>query len=845
MNEPQAGAGPSTTTPGSDQDAVPPGLLAIVTMLFFLSGTAGLVYQVLWMRSLSLFFGSDMYGVSIILGTFMGGLALGSVVGGRFAERTSRPLFWYGMAELGIGAFAVVFSSLLAALDPWIRAAYPDAAGASSFAYQLVRVLLATGALVIPTALMGTTLPLILRHIVRTRDVLGELGARFYAINTLGALTGTLAAGFVLIPYLGATRATWCAAAVNLIVGTGSAIVGLRSKLPPQLAAPAAASGVRVLELDPIPGVTAEQRVRIARAAVIALALSGFGSFALEVVWTRILLISFSATVYSFASMLSCFLFGIFFGSRLVSRVVDRLENPVGLFAALELGIGLSVGVLCLVVNAVPDLFARLLGTVAAVLGEGRDYTLVVSTLLASFSLLLIPTTLLGATFSVALRAYTTNIGHTASRTGNLYAANTLGGIIGSLSAGLVLIPMFGTTVSLALVVVIFTAVGVGLAATQASVYGGRWARSGYGAVGALAIVLALVSLAVPYRVRLNFNQQADATGELVYHAEGVQNTIDVIRSEAGTTALIIGGNVEADDGYLQRRHFVLKGHLPLMLQRDPRTVLVVGLGMGITLQATARHPGLEHIEVVELSPQILDAQRVLASVNGDIVNNPLVDVRIDDGRVFMKFGAGRYDMITADPIHPKISRVGYLYTKEYYESIRDRLTEDGVVCQWMPIYQIAPARLRSAIGTFLEVFPAATLWYVENHALLIAKNDASAIDFTLLAERFEHPNVREDLESIDIRSPEALLSHLLMGPAELRAYVDAGGDVPLNTDDFPYLEYFVPRDLFYRVVDNSRTFAPHLADPRDYVTGIPEESLATLEPLLATRAADLTEPAR
>ena len=204
----------------------------------------------------------------------------------------------------------------------------------------------------------------------------------------------------------------------------------------------------------------------------------------------------------------------------------------------------------------------------------------------------------------------------------------------------------------------------------------------------------------------------------------------------------------------------------------------------------------------------------------------------------------GRYDMITADPIHPKISRVGYLYTREYYESIRARLNDGGVVCQWMPIYQIAPQRLRSAVGTFLDVFPEATLWYVANHALLVARKDASRIDYEALARRLEDPAVREDLSSIDIASAEALLSHLMMGPTELRAYVDAGGDIPINSDAFPYLEYFVPRDLFHGPLDNVREFVPHLINPADYVEGLPREWRALLEALLENRVDRMLEEA-
>jgi len=813
---------------------VPPVGFALVTALFFLSGSAGLAYQVIWMRTLGLFFGSDMYGVSIILSTFMAGLALGSLLGGRLSERTSRPLLWYGIAELAIGAFALGFSQLLAAFAPLLESFYPQGEQAGLWFYQLLRVLLASGALLIPTTVMGATLPLVMKHFVRSRGVLGRLAAHFYAVNTLGALFGTLAVGFVLLPYLGMTAATLCAAAVNLTIGGVCVALGLRAELPE------GPPGARPEDLDTLPGIAPEARRRIARAALVAIGVSGFASFALEVVWTRILLISFSATVYSFASMLACFLFGIFLGSRLIASFVDRHENPIGLFAGLELGVAVSVGALCLLVNAVPEAFGRLLGGVAALLGPARDHTLVVSTLIASFVLLVIPTTLLGATFSVALRAYTSNVSQVGNRTGNLYASNTVGAILGSLVAGLVLIPSVGAAASLALVALLFAAVGVYLASAQEGVRGSRLAPSRVGVAAALTAALGGISLLVPYRVTLNFNQRADAGAELVYHGEGVQNTIDVIRSPSGTKALVVGGNVEADDSKQQRRHFVLKGHLPLMLLEEPRTVLVIGLGMGITLQATARHPGLERIDVVELSPEIVEAQAHLVDVNGDVLGNPLVRLRIDDGRLFMKLTRSRYDMITADPIHPKISRVGYLYTREYYESIRDRLNGEGVVCQWMPMYQIAPARLRSAIKTFVEVFPNATLWYVQNHLLFVAKRDSPRIDYRILERKFRLDSVREDFATIDIDTPEELLSHLLMGPEEIRAFLDEQPQVPLNTDEFPYLEYSVPGDLFYGTGDNERELAAHLADPTAYAENLPDAAAERIRELSRSRAGSL-----
>jgi spermidine synthase len=813
-------------------------VLFAVTGLFFLSGSAGLVYQVIWMRALGLFFGSDLYGVTIILSTFMGGLALGSLFGGRLAERTPRPLMWYGLAELAIGLFALGFGSLLGALDPVLRSFYPDAAGGPSFFYQTVRVVLASGTLLIPTALMGATLPLIMRHFVRSRSALGQQAAYFYAVNTLGALAGTLAAGFVLLPYLGMTGATAATAAVNLFIGITCVPLGARSRLPADLTTlPSAPDAAPDTRLDPLQGVDAETRVRLARAAILAFGLSGFGSFALEVVWTRILLISFSATVYSFASMLSCFLFGIFFGSTWISGVVDRHKDPVRLFGYLELGIGVCVAALCLLVNVVPGLFGSILGTVSEILPGDKGNALVISTLLTSFVLLAVPTTLLGATFAVALRTYTTSVARVGSRTGNLYFSNTFGAILGSLAGGLVLIPAIGAKASLAVLALLFTGIGIYLCtARKGFTLRALATPSVAGALGAV-LLAAGISLALPYRVVLNFNQRAAAETDLLYHAEGVQNTIDVVRSRSGVTSLIIGGNIEADDGYTQLRHFILKGHLPLLMMDDPKSVLVVGLGMGITLSSTARHEELDRIDVIELSPEILEAQKVLREVNDDVTNNPVVNVRIDDGRSYVKMSDRKYDMITADPIHPKISRVGYLYTKEYYESIRDHLEPGGVVCQWMPIYQISPTRLRSAMKTFADVFPNATFWYVKNHGLFIAKVDSPVIDYASLARRFEEPSTKEDLARIDINTPEDLLSLLLMGPDEIQAYLNAEPGIPTNTDDYPYLEYFVPGDLFSRPADNVREFVKHSVDPTRFVRGQPPESAARVRELIKGRS--------
>jgi len=802
-----------------------PNLARIVTLLFFGSGAAGLVYQVLWMRTLGLFLGSDMYGVAIVLAAFMGGLALGSLVGGRLAERTERPLLWYGLAEVGIGLAALALRPLLHALEPLLAQAYPAAHDGATHLYLASRVGVAIAALLVPTALMGATLPLILRQFARDRAALGRTSAHFYAVNTLGALTGTLAAGFVLLPYLGMARTTQLIAGLNLAIGLACVALG-RGLFVERVTVDARA----VVDGGDRPD------SRRARTALAALCLSGFASFGFEVVWTRVLLISFSATVYSFAAMLACFLLGIFLGSLAVRRHVDTHPEPLALLGRLQLGVGASVALLALLVNAVPGVFGHLLGATSYLLGEARGAALVVSTLLASFLLLIVPTSLLGATFPVGLRVYTTSIAKVGSSAGNLYAANTFGAIAGSLVTGLFIIPALGTRPTFALLAALFSMIGWGCLHVAGE--GRSLLRHPIGALAFAATLAAGVTpLMLPYRVTLNFNQTRAAETELLYHAEGIQNTIDVDRSKRGVTRLVIGGNVEADDGYVQRRHFVLKGHLPLLFLERPRTALVIGLGMGITLDSTTRHPGIERIDVVELSPEILAAHQVLRDINRDVARNPLVHIRIDDGRSFLRHGEGTFDMITADPIHPKVSRVGYLYTREYYASIAAHLAPEGVVCQWMPLYQVAPKRLRSAMASFAAVFPNATFWYVKNHGLFIARKDDATLDYRIVAQRFEDPEVRADLASIDIHTPEDLLSLMLLGPDEVRAFLAVDRGVPLNTDDFPYLEHFVPRDLFYAADSIMAELVPFAIDPAKYVSHQPEDSQERVRALCAGRA--------
>ena len=373
------------------------GTARLIAVLFFFSGLSSLIYQVLWMRRLSLFFGSDVYSATVTLSCFMGGLSLGGLAAGRLAQRLKNPLFWYGVLELGIGACAYFFNAVLSSFFGLNQAIYLQSFVDAPWRYQAFRVLVAASTLLLPTSMMGATLPLIVRRFVTADRELGRFSGFFYAVNTFGALVGVLSVGFALLPNLGVSTTTRLAVAINALVGLLAIGVGLwtggRPTFRPAFGASAAAG----------PSITRPA----AMAGLMAIGVSGMSALALEVVWTRILIQSYSATVYSFSIMLCCFLFGIFYGSKAISARIDVAEAPLHVFAYLELALGVSVAALGILSFIVPSLFGNLLWTLTGVTQGAFGPASVIAEFLVSGLLIAIPTMLMGATFPAAVKACT------------------------------------------------------------------------------------------------------------------------------------------------------------------------------------------------------------------------------------------------------------------------------------------------------------------------------------------------------------------------------------------------------------------------------------------------------
>lgn len=629
-----------------------PGLVLVAAFLFFGSGACALIYQVLWTRMLGLVFGVTVYAASAVFAAFMGGLAIGSFLAGRIGDRVRHPLAWFGVIEILIGGTALATPSVLATLQSAYAALYPSLPH-SLPALTAVRLLLAFVLLVVPTALMGTTLPLVVRGSDFRSGVLGGAVSVLYGSNATGAIVGTLLAGLWLIPNIGMRGSFMLAATANLVIGLGA--IALSRVTAHRFAARhnseetlAVADQRNRDAMHPSGGESSPERERPddrrLRLVLVVFALSGAVSMALEVVWFRVLTLFLRPTVYGFSVMLATVLAGIAIGSYLVGPWLTRRLRWFLVLAVLELAVGVATAMSFQLLGRLGPFSERLGPMVARVLPEYLAYPLAGS-LLAIF-----PTALLmGLAFPIGLFVWTgagsREITHSARRVSLFYSLNVGGGILGSLAGGFLLLPRLGSHVSLILLAAISFVSGLALL-SKAEV-----SRRGRLAIGAGATMVFAAAVWLSPNPFAEFIRQRYPDQEIVWEKEGVATTVVIHRGE-GLLGLTVNGVHEASTGdvmaYIHRRI----GHLPMALHPNPQTALVIGLGGGATAGAVSIHRGVS-VDVVELSGAVVEAARQFASINYSVLDRPNVSLRVDDGRNYLMLTPRRYDVVTADIIIP------------------------------------------------------------------------------------------------------------------------------------------------------------------------------------------------
>lgn len=793
--------------------------LTLLAALFFLSGAASLIDQVVWLRYLSLTFGNTTQAAATLLAVFMAGLGFGALLFGRFADRLQRPLALYALVELALALAALFSPRLFAWIDGGYIAAY-RAFGEEPALFALVRVALATATLLPPTLLMGGTLPLMVRAVTAAEGEVGRRVSLFYAVNTLGATAGVALAGFVTIRWLGLSATLLVAAGFNLLVALGCLALSR-----PRPRAAHSASAARPPGWLP--------------ALFFAMGLT---SLAYEVLWTRVLVLHLGSSVYAYSLMLVLFLAGLAAGSFAAMPWADRLRRPLAALAAIELALGLWV------LAQVP-LFARL-GESLRLLSERLMPTSFAAgfgvQLLGVAPLLLPPTFLMGLSFPIALRAFHREFEALGREVGTVYAANTLGSIAGSLAAGFVAIPLLGTQASLFVAAILNAALGA-LVFAQSARRGelrGRLApRLAWLAPAALVAGLALTPAD---RVILGAGIfRGQASEDLVHFEEDSSATVTIrrLRDASGPylSLELNGVNVAGtshDLDAVQR----LQGHLPLLLAGEAKRVVHIGFGSGGTAHAVAQHP-VEEIRIVEISPAVLDASdRTFGDVNFGVLRDRRVAVEINDGRNFMLASPRLFDAVLSDSIHPRYAGNGSLYTEDYFRLIRERLAPGGVVSMWLPTYSLLTANYAMVVRAFAEVFPHTTVWYepsaLNAFTIVTGRLAERPWDGEALASAFARREVARPLAELGIAGPADLLACYLAGGEELAAWLSRFSP---HVDDLPAVEYdsgmLLDRDRPWLA-----TFAALLAlrpaePPADYLAALSPDERARARALWGPRA--------
>jgi len=817
--------------------------LLLLLLLLAGSGCAALIYEIVWFQLLQVVIGSSAVSLGLLLAAYMGGLCAGSLALSRFVPRRIHPLKVYAILESGIG----IFGLLVLFGVPVVAHLYVEGA-TEGLPGLVLRGIVAGACLLPPTLLMGGSLPAIARWLETTPDERSEskpdraqplrmtvswIGL-LYSSNVAGAVFGCFIAGFYLLRVYDVAVATYAAVGINLALGLASFVLSTRT---------------HHADIGGISSVRPARDAHIRRAGFIyiAIGISGLAALGAEVVWTRLLSLLLGGTVYTFSIILSVFLCGLWLGSSAGAFAARRVAYPVLGLAACQILLIISIGW-----TAYALTYSLPYWPLDPWLSLNPFFNFQVDLVRCVWAIF--PATLLwGASFPLALAAAAEPGDDPAKLSGEVYAANTAGSIVGALAFSLFLIPGLGTRGSQQLL--------VGLAAAGAivaaiSAMGIRKIRNTGLAVALVAVAISTFTISsvhdVPWQViaygrriaptmrGADLYPEANAT-KVLFRGEGINSSV-LIAERAGQRQFYVSGKAEASSGPADMRLQRMMGHLPALLHPNPSSVLTVGFGAGVTAGSFVPYPDVKSLIICELEPLIPPAStQFFGPQNYSVMNDSRTRIVYDDARHFIFTTKQQFDVITTDPIHPWIKGTSTLYSKEYYELVKAHLTPGGVVAQWLPIYDSDPATVKSELATFFEVFPTATVWsnYTQNdggYDLVLIAGNADTIDLDSIQKRLDRPEyskVLASLSEVGFHSATEVFATYAGRASDLKSYL-VGAQI--NNDTNLRLQYLAGLGV------NSMAFQKVFADvltfrrfPEDLFRGS-EARMDTLRALLRPR---------
>lgn len=820
----------------------------LILTLFFLSGFCGLLYEITWTRLIGFIMGNSTDAVTITLAAFMGGLAIGGYAGGKVADRHTNPLRLYGILEGLVGLYALVLPFLLRSTRPLLASFYQNAQ-AAPITMIMIKFAVCFAVLVIPTALFGAMIPLLSRFLVHQLDQVSSIVGKLYGLNLLGSTLGALATGMWLIPNLGVSKTIYLAVLVEfLICGWVLALSKTSSQTAGSVEATTPQPGTDTLQsnLDTVSDPDTASNLHSPSHIILAMAISGAAAMIYEVTWTRAIIMMIGSSVYAFSMMLTAFIAGLALGSLLLARLLDRRKDLLLIFGLLQIGVGGAA--ICLA-----TFFETLSVIMVPVFSLfSNNFAVLQSVELGGlFFLMLIPSVMLGILFPLLSTMYVRSTSRVGGSVGSTFMANSLGAIAGVVSAGLILIPAIGIQKS-----ILATAAVNVLLGSSALLFCSSISRI----KKAIAIPLCLCcTLAFcftqppwnkslisggPYvysRIYASLNRDPrigmrdiiQNQSHLLFYLEDAQTTVAVKKDQTEQIFLQLNGKTDAssrEDSCSQR----LLAHIPLLLHPNPRQVMVLGLGSGMTVSAAEKYP-IEHLDCLEISPAVLKAcSAYFNDVNGHALEDPRLRVIIGDGREHLALTDQKYDLIISQPSSPWIAGMSGLLTRDFFQLCKERLREHGICCIWFQTCNIDLTTSKSVVKAFEQVFPGMSIWEARPGVdyLLLGSPDEIKVDYQLLQQKMAEEKLQPELKSVSLSKPIDLVAHFVMSEAGVNRYAE--GVVP-HTDDNSMLEFKTPRLLYKETISTQM-------EALNALRGVDFASLLTASAASAAEAGSTTE---
>ncbi len=793
-------------------------LLPALLALFVGSGCAALIYEVVWFQMLQLSLGSSAVSLGVLLGTFMGGMCLGSWLFPKHVGAQNHPLRIYAYLELGIGVCGI----LVLLVVPLLGGVYTAIAGTGQFSV-FMRGLVAAVVLLPPTLMMGATLPAIARWVETTPRGVGWLGF-FYGGNIAGAVVGCLLAGFYLLRVFDMATATFVAVALNVIVGLLALAIANR--------APYEAPDPNRAQVGPSPG---------SRVVYFTIALSGLTALAAQVIWTRVLSLLFGATVYTFSLILAVFLVGLGIGSSLGASMARSMKNPRAALGWTQMLLCVALAYAAYMTNASMPFWP-----INPQITSGQPFMNFQLDLMRATFVILPGAILWGMSFPLALASVASKDQDPARLVGGVYAANTVGAIVGALFASLLAVAWIGSQQTQMVLIGISAIAGLMMLASAADDAGkGRTQL-------ATMILLILVTggaglLArsvppMPWLLVAYGRYAATWVGqnEIIYMGEGMTASVAVSRTPNGVLNYHNAGKVQASSEPQDMRLQRLLGHMTTLIPENPKSVLVIGCGAGVTAGAVSIDPVLSVVTIAEIEPLVPEVvSKYFSEHNFAVVQNPKVRVHLDDARHFLLTTKEKFDAVTSDPLDPWVKGAATLYTREFFDVVKEHLNPGGVVTLFVQLYESSDAAVKSEIATFLEAFPGGVVFANTINGqgydlVLVGQLDPKPIDVDRVQARLSDPAnaaIAKSLSEIGVFSAVDLFSTYAGRRDDMGGWL-AGAQI--NRDRNLRLQYLAGLGLnLYEAASIYRNMSAESRYPEGLFTGSPE----TIEALRAAIA--------